>query len=135
MNRIIKKVALAVFKNKKVIMVRSVNQKEVFYSLGGKIKEGESEIDCLKREVWEEVGCKIDEQSLKFLTELKDVAHGKDRSILHMRIYKGKLVGDPKPSSEVVEVRFFDSSVDKKHLSTFAQRTLFPWLKMHGYIN
>lgn len=132
---IIRKVALAVFKNKKLLQVRTGKQKNVFYTLGGKIEEGESEIECLKREVKEEVGCGVDESSVNFLAEFEDVAHGKGEDLVNIRMYEGKLVGSPKPSSEVVEIGWFDSQSDKKHLSVIAQRTIFPWLKENGYIN
>lgn len=133
--RIIKKIALAVFQDKKVLMVRSHTQDDVFYSLGGKLEKDESEIECLKREIKEEVGCEIEEKSLKYLVELEDIAHGKEESLLNLKLYKGKLIGEVKPSSEIVEIAYFDTSVDKKHLSIFAKRTLFPWLKKQGYIN
>lgn len=131
--RIIRKVALAVFKDKKMLQVRS--QPEVFYSLGGKVEEGESEIECLKREVMEEVGCKVDESSLRFLHEFEDVAHGKDNTLVNIRMYGGKLIGKPRPSAEVVEIRFFDTNSPKIHISEIAQRKIFPWLKKNGFIN
>ncbi len=132
---IIRKVALAVFKNKKLLQVRTGKQMNVFYTLGGKIEEGESEIECLKREVKEEVGCGIDESSVNFLAEFEDVAHGKGEDLVNIRMYEGKLIGSPKPSSEVVEIGWFDTHSDKKHLSVIAQRTIFPWLTEHGYID
>ncbi len=131
--KIIKKVALAYFKNKKMLQVRTNKQDKVFYTLGGKIKSGESDIDCLKREVKEEIGCEIDESSLKFLKEFKDVAHG--GGILNVRLYEGKITGEPKPSSEIVEIDYFDTNSDSKNLSLIARRTIFPWLKEQGYIN
>lgn len=131
---VIKKVALAVFKDKKLLQVRTGRQKSVFYTLGGKIEEGESDVDCLKREVKEEVGCSLNESSIKFLTEFEDVAHGKEDTLVNIKMYKGKLSGTPKPCSEVVEIGWFDSTSDKKHLAVIAQRTIFPWLKKHGYI-
>lgn len=73
---------MAVFRDKKILMVRTSNQDDIFYTLGGKIKQDEADIDCLKREVWKEVGCGVEESSLKFLAELKDVAHGKDEVML-----------------------------------------------------
>lgn len=133
--KIIKKVALGVFKNKKMLQVRSAKHPEVFFTLGGKPEPGETEIEALKREVKEEVGCDIDERSIKFLTEFEDIAHGKDMSIVNIRMYTGDLIGEPKPSSEITEIGWFNSYSDKKHLSTIAQRTIFPWLKKHGYIN
>lgn len=142
--RIIQKVALAVFKDeinsrgertKKLLQVRSKKHPDVFFTLGGKPVAGESEIEALKREVMEEVGCGIDKSSLKFLHEFKDVAHGKDGDMLQIRMYVGKLIGEPKPSTEIAEIGWFDTSSDKKNLSVIAQRTIFPWLKEHGYLD
>lgn len=135
MVKVIHKVALAVFKNKKMLMVRTGRQEEVFYTLGGKIEPGESEIDCLRREVNEEIGCDLDKKSLKFLTEFEDVAHGKENTLINLRIYKGKIIGEPKSSSEIVEIGWFDTKSDKRYLSEIAQRKIFPWLKMHRFIN
>lgn len=131
---IIKKVALAVFKDKQMLQVRSENHPLVFFTLGGKMENGETEIEALVREVKEEVDCGIDKDSLHFLQEFEDVAHGKD-SILKIRMYGGCLIGVPEPRSEIAEIGWFDSNSDKKHISTIAQRTIFPWLKEHGYIN
>ncbi|MDP3948079.1 MAG: NUDIX domain-containing protein [bacterium] len=131
----IRKVALAVFKNEKLLQVRTKSQESVFYTLGGKLEEGESDMECLKREVKEEIDCEIDVVSIKFLTEFEDIAHGKGGALVNIKMYEGKLVGIPKPSSEVVEIGYFDTGSDKKHLSTIAQRTIFPWLKKQGYIN
>ena len=132
---IIQKVALAVFKDKKMLQVRTKKQDKVFYTLGGKIEKEETEETCLKREVKEEIGCGLEENSIKFLKEFEDVAHGKKDTLVNIKMYEGKLIGDPEPSAEVVEIGWFDTKSNKKNLSTIAQRTIFPWLKGHGYIN
>ncbi len=67
--KLIKKIGLAVFKGKKILQVRTNKQDKVFYALGGKIEEGESDLDCLNREVKEELGCEIEKSSIKFLYE------------------------------------------------------------------
>lgn len=118
-----------------MLQVRTKKNPLVFYTLGGKIEEGEDDIACLKREVREEIGCQIKESSIKFLTEFEDIAHGKEERLVNIRMYEGELVGEPQPSSEIEEIGYFDTNSDKKHLSTIAQRTIFPWLKKHGYIN
>ena len=133
--KVIYKVALAVFRHKKILQVRTKKWEKVFFTLGGKIEKGESDVECLKREIKEEIGCEIDLSSVKFLQEFEDVAHGKDGDLVNIRLYEGRLVGEPKPSSEVAEISYFDSNSDKKHLSTIARRTIFPWLKEHRYIN
>ena len=131
--KVIQKVAIAYFKNKKMLQVRTKKQLEVFSTLGGKIKAGESDIECLKREVKEEIGCEIEEGSLKFLKEFRDVAHG--GGILNVRLYEGKIIGEPKPSSEIVEIGWFDTNSDPNKLSVIAKRTIFPWLKKNRFIN
>jgi len=131
--RLIKKVALAYFKDGKMLQVRDNKQSSVFYTLGGKIEEGESDIECLKREVKEEIDCEIEEGSIKFLKEFQDEAHG--GGILNVRLYEGELIGEPKPSSEIVEIGYFDTNSDPKNLSVIAKKVIFPWLKGHGYIN
>lgn len=131
----IQKIALAVFKDEKMLQVRSHKQKEVFFTLGGKIEVGEFEIDCLKREVMEEVGCEVDESSLKYLTTFQDIVHDKAGEMVNIKVYEGKLIGIPKPSSEIAEIGWFDTNSDTKHITTIARRTIFPWLKQHGYIN
>ena len=132
---VIEKVGLLVFKDKKFLMVRSHKNEEVFYLLGGKIDKNESDLECIKREVEEEINCGIDETSITFLNEFQDVAHGKENTLLKIRVYKGELIGHPKASSEIAEVGWFDSSSPKKHLSEIAQRKYLPWLKKAGYIN
>lgn len=135
MNKIIKKVALAVFKDKKILLVRSSNKDEVFYTLGGTLKMGEEEIECLKREVWQEVGCAIEIDSLKFLHEFLGPAHGHKNTLLNIRLYAGELKGESRVSSEVFEIGYFDCKSPKKHISEIAQTKIFPWLKKNGYIN
>lgn len=133
--KIIRKVALSFFRDKKLLMVRSENQQEVFYSLGGTVEAGESDEQCLVREVLEEVGCEVDKASLKFMKEFEDVAHGRKNTLVNIRVYEGDLLGEPQPSSEIVEIAYFDSSVDPKHLSQIAKTKIFPWLKEKGYVN
>lgn len=116
-----------------MLQVRDNKQSSVFYTLGGKIETGESDWECLKREVKEEIGCEIEEKSIKFLKEFEDEAHG--GGILNVRLYEGIIIGEPKPSSEIVEIGYFDSNSDPKNLSAIAQKVIFPWLKKQGYIN
>lgn len=131
----INKVALAIFKDKQILFVRSHKNEEVFYTLGGKVNEGESDEECLIREVKEEINCDIEPVSIKFLQEFQEVAHGKENTWLVIRMYTGTLIGDPTPSSEIAEIGWFDSNSDQKHISEMGQRRIIPWLKENGYIN
>lgn len=131
---IIYKTALAVFKDKKLLMVRSAKNEEVFYTLGGKIEPGETDLDCLHREVKEEVNSRVVSSSLRFIKEFEAPAFGKPNTLINVKLYAGDLMDEPTPSSEIVEIQYFDSSVDPKRLTdlTFG---MFDWLKANGYIN
>lgn len=131
---IIRKTALAVFKDKKMLMVRSSKNKDAFYTLGGKIEENESEIDSLHREIREEVSCEIKDGSLIFLREFLAPAHGKENTLVNIKLYSGELSSDPVPSSEIAEIAYFDTMVKSRHLTPVTFE-IFDWLKDAGYIN
>ena len=131
---IIYKTALAVFKDRKMIMVRTTKNKHVFYTLGGKIEKGEDGIDCLHREVKEEAGATIKEGSLKLLRQFEAPAYGRENTLVNIELYQGELEEEPTPSSEVVEIRYFDSTVNPKHLTEITFE-MFKWLKANDYIN
>jgi 8-oxo-dGTP pyrophosphatase MutT (NUDIX family) len=131
---IIRKSALVVIKDNKILMTREGQNEFVFYMLGGTIEDGESEIDCLLREVVEEAGVQVDANSLKYLAEFENGAHGKINTRVNIKLYYGELVGEAVPSSEVVEIAYFDSSIDPKHLTPVSEE-IFAWLNAQGYIN
>jgi 8-oxo-dGTP pyrophosphatase MutT (NUDIX family) len=128
------KVGLAVFKDRKMLMVRNGKHGEVFSTLGGKIEDGEDDITCLKREVDEEASTEVIADSLSFLGEFRGAILGRDNTFITIRLYKGELKGEPVPSAEIVEARYFDSTIAQKHL-TPASEKIFAWLKEHDYID
>lgn len=131
--KVIRKVALAYIKERKVIMVRT-RDKNVFYNLGGKYEENETDEDCLIREVKEEVGADIDKNSLEFLHEFTNIAHGKDDTKLIIRLYKGDLLKRPMPSSEIAEIGYFNSNANPEQVS-FMGVDIIKWLKRHKLID
>lgn len=130
---IIHKTALAVIKDKKIIMVREGKNKDVFYMLGGTVEPGEADDESLIREVQEEAGVKIKVATLKYLNEFQDTAHGRENTLVNIKLYLGDLDGQPVPTSEIEEIQYFDSTVDKKHLTPISIQ-IFDWLKRRNYI-
>lgn len=132
--KIIRKVGLAAIKNQQILMTREGADNPVFYFLGGTVEQGETDLECLTREVMEEAHTEIKPESIEFLEEFEDWAHGRENTRVNIRLYKGELKSDPVASSEVVEIRYIDSSIDHQYLSPIANNHIFPWLKNKGYI-
>jgi 8-oxo-dGTP pyrophosphatase MutT (NUDIX family) len=132
--RVIYKIGLAVFKDKKVLLTREAKNEHAFYMLGGKADEGESEVETLRREVMEEIGCEVVVESLKFLHEFEAPAYGKKDIVVNERIYTGQIIGEPKPLSEIAEIRYFDSSIEPKRLTPVSVMYM-DWFKQNGYID
>jgi len=67
---------------------------------GGQFEE-ETVEECLKAETKEELDCELDMNSLEYINEYIDVAaSGPDRDV-SIKLYKGKLIGTPVPSTEI----------------------------------
>lgn len=130
---VIQKVGLAIFKNKKILMARYKGI-EIFYFVGGKLRAGESELECLIRKVPDEITADLAQNTAKFLGEFEDIADGTVNTRLRIKLYEGKLLGESRPNNDVEEVRYFDTS-DMTGLSVIAKNKIFPWLKEHEYIN
>ena len=127
------KVGLAHFKDGKMLMTRSIG-KDVFYCAGGKFEEGESDIECLKREIKEELGVEMDDKSIKFLRAFEDVAHGKVNMRVNIKIFSAELLEEPKPTQEIEEIRYLDSAADPKILAPIDIQ-IFAWLKEQKLID
>jgi ADP-ribose pyrophosphatase YjhB (NUDIX family) len=133
--RIIHKSALAYFKGKKIMQVRDDKNERVFILPGGQIEEGEPDVKCLVRELQEELSVELKPDSTKFLKAFIGPAHGKENTLLNVRLYTGEFVGEPKPSQEIVEIDYFDTASDQSRVSEIGRTQIFPWLKEHDYIN
>ena len=67
---------------------------------GGQFFEASVE-ECLKNEVKEELDCEVDFGSLEYIGEYNDVAAGRPDREVSIKLYKGNLIGIPKPSTEI----------------------------------
>ena len=67
---------------------------------GGKLEESD-EMECLKNEIDEELGCAVDFDSLVLMGEHTDVAAGRPDRDVCIKLYQGKVVGEPRPNTEI----------------------------------
>lgn len=83
------KAALICIKNKKLLIVHKKTI-DLYISPGGKIEKGESDIECLSREVKEELGCLC--SNIKYWDTFN--ATTSDNKEVELRCYFGNLNGE-----------------------------------------
>lgn len=71
------------------------------YLMPGGLLEEDSDIECLKTEIKEELSCGVDIKSLELVGEYIDVAASDPNRDVIIRLYKGNLIGRPRPSTEI----------------------------------
>lgn len=85
--------------------------KDLFYIPGGKKEAGETDIQALTRETFEELGVSLIPSTAKEVFTLEAQAHGKPEGVMcRFLCISADLVGEPFPSSEVEELRYLDTS-------------------------
>jgi 8-oxo-dGTP pyrophosphatase MutT (NUDIX family) len=67
---------------------------------GGQLTE-DNYLECLRNEIKEELDCALDEASLELIGEYEDIAAGHTNETVKITLYRGKLSGEPIPSSEI----------------------------------
>ncbi|HYF04889.1 MAG TPA: NUDIX domain-containing protein [Patescibacteria group bacterium] len=102
---------------------------------GGKFHNGEDDLACLKREIWEELGCGLVEESIEFIEEFEDAAGTDPSKTVSIRLYKAGLQGEPKPHSEIGELVWLGKeSVNEPRMTPIARNKIIPYLVANGIL-
>ena len=123
----ITKHALLVIKDNKILLQIEKKQDKLLLP-GGKPRKGEDYLKCLKREIKEELGAQIEEESIKSLGKFEDVA-ADATSILTVELFTGQINTKPKPSSEVKKLVWFGTKNDADRLSPVIRNKIMPYLE------
>ncbi|MEV0947953.1 NUDIX domain-containing protein [Rhodococcus sp. NPDC049939] len=103
----IRTAALAHICNRRLLQTRSVG-KSAFYMAGGKIDPGEDAEQALHREILEELDATIVAGTLEPLGVFEAPAYGHPVGTdLHMTCFLAQLNEEPRPTSEIAELRYF----------------------------
>lgn len=92
--------------------------KEAWYFPGGKREVGESDESALIREIKEELTTDLRPETIRLFGKFKAQAHGKPEGVfVQNTCYFSEFSGEFKPSAEIEEIAYLDSSIDKKLLT------------------
>jgi 8-oxo-dGTP pyrophosphatase MutT (NUDIX family) len=98
-----------------------------FIMPGGQIEIGEDDIKCLVREIREELDVEMDVTSLKFINEYNDVASGDSTKDVSIKLYLGKIIGEPKPSQEIIGFQWMSKDdMSNPRLSPIIKNKIIP---------
>ena len=86
-----------VMRDNKMLMLKGKGKE--FWTPGGKIEKGESDEECLKRELKEEIG--VDLIDLKFFREYSHLSYYNPEVVLDVRVYIVTISGKIKPDAEI----------------------------------
>lgn len=110
----IHKIAAVVIKDNKFLMVRKKG-KDIWTSLGGRIEEGETEEQCLLREIEEEASC-----SAKIIKKLGNFSEKAcfDDAMLLLSTYLVELEGEIDcKDPELEEIKFFGKNFKEQGIN------------------
>ena len=125
--REILKIGLAVTDGKRILLVRKRGGHR-FILPGGKPESGEPDLATLQREIREELGCSIRAESIEFLGSFTDAAADLADTSVTVRLYRGDLVGNPCPNSEIETLRWVSDSKDESSLAPSLRNQILPFL-------
>lgn len=131
------KIAAVIIDNKgHVLFVRKIGKKGYIYP-GGKPEVGETEIECLKRELKEELNVGL--VSAEFYGKKRISKSIYDNLPITIKSYLTKIKGKPKPSREIEEYRWINAnqinSITQNEEKRKHYKKLFQNLERKGLFN
>lgn len=122
----ITRIAGIIIQDGKMLMLKGKGYKEL-WTPGGKIKEGESDEECLRRELQEEIGVNL--IKLKFFGEYLGHSFYQPEIALIERVYLVTIDGEIKPNNEIKDFVCFlkkDFETKKYPMITVTEKQIIP---------
>jgi len=132
------KVGLLAVRDGKILLCRKKHATSLLILPGGCREPGESAMECLARELREELG-DVGISAVELLGVYTDRAAGPEMEqpkTVRIELYRGELIGEPVASSEIAELVWFGErddrfqlapSIANKILSDLLARGILPW--------
>jgi len=123
-------IAAAVLRNRGLLLVSKHAAPTVHYLPGGKPELGEAPLECLAREVWEELGCRVVEPRLFAQVRARAALEGAE---MHMTVYVAGLDGAPTAAAEIASFVWWPTT--QVALAPAVRLHVIPKLQRHGLLD
>ena len=100
---------------------------------GGCREAGESSMDCLSRELREELG-DVAASALEYIGIYSDRAAGAESKTVRIELYRAELDGEPTANSEIAELVWFGAEDDRAQLAPSIVNKILPDLLSRGLL-
>jgi 8-oxo-dGTP diphosphatase len=130
------KVGALILRGDRLLLCRKNQGTSKLILPGGRIEAGESDLECLARELREELG-EVTLRNVEYVGAYEDRAAFDDPAIvktLRIALYRGDLVGTPTPASEITEVVWFGPDSDVAELTPIFIHRILPDLLSRGIL-
>jgi len=128
------KIGAAIVRDGKLLIVKESGL-EKYGIPGGTIKPNETDIDCLMREIKEELSTTIKTDSLDFIGTFEDVAMNEPNKIIQIKLYKVELEDKPTKSPEIEDISWFGKNDDLNILGPIDKNYIIPALIEKGLLH
>lgn len=127
----IDKVGLLVMRDGRILLCRKKRGTALLILPGGKREAGESSMECLARELREELG-EVAAISPELLGVYTHAAAGDQGKTVRIELYRAELAGEPRAQSEIGELIWFGAGDDWAILAPSLAKVIFPDLIARG---
>ena len=128
------KAGMLVLREGRILLCRKKRQPSLLILPGGKFEPGETAIECLARELREELG-DVAATGLELVGTYSDRAAGDESKTVRIELYRGDLAGTPVASSEIGELVWFGDGDDWATLAPSLANQILPDLIARGILD
>jgi ADP-ribose pyrophosphatase YjhB (NUDIX family) len=130
------KVGLLAVRGGKVLLCRKKHTTSLLIFPGGCREAGESTMDCLNRELREELG-EVSITAAELVGVYRDRAAGPETGqpkTVRFELYQAEIIGEPVASSEIAELVWFGEEDDYQQLAPSIAHQILPDLVARGIL-
>lgn len=128
------KIGVLVVRAGAILLCRKKQGTRLLILPGGCLEAGESAVECLRRELREELG-EVRVEGLEHLGAYGDRAAGEGEKTVHIELYRGELRGTPAPHAEIAELVWFGPGDDRGLLAPSLRNKILPDLIARGILD